>query len=165
MLMDEMQFGFMPAGKGMIDPVFILRRLQEEYLDKEKKLNMCLVDLEKAFDRVSRKVLEWAMRKRGIPKAMVRPVMSLYEGAKTSVKVGLELSEEFKVKVDVHRGSVLSRLIFAIMVDVIMESVRMGLMSEMLYMDNLVFTSETVEGLGEEQGAEAEPWEDKSGCE
>ena len=34
---DEMQFGFMP-GKGTIDAVFILRRLQEEYLDKEKKL-------------------------------------------------------------------------------------------------------------------------------
>ena len=28
---DEMQFGFMP-GKGTIDAVFILRRLQEEYL-------------------------------------------------------------------------------------------------------------------------------------
>ena len=34
---DEMQFGFMP-GKGTIDAVFILRRLREEYLDKEKKL-------------------------------------------------------------------------------------------------------------------------------
>ena len=34
---DEMQFGFMP-GKGIIDAVFILMRLQEEYLDKEKKL-------------------------------------------------------------------------------------------------------------------------------
>ena len=44
---DEMQFGFMP-GKGTIDAVFILRRLQEEYLDKEK-LYMCFVDLEKAF--------------------------------------------------------------------------------------------------------------------
>ena len=39
---DEMQFGFFP-GKGMIDAVFILRRLQEEYLDKEKKLYMCFI--------------------------------------------------------------------------------------------------------------------------
>ena len=30
---------------------------------------------------------------------MVRAVMSLYEGAKTRVRVGLELSEEFEVKV------------------------------------------------------------------
>ena len=101
---DEMQFGFMP-GKGTIDAVFILRRLQEEYLDKEKKLYMCFVDLEKAFDRVPRRVLEWAMRKRGIPEAMVRAVMSLYEGAKTRVRVGLELSKEFEVKVGVHQES------------------------------------------------------------
>ena len=45
---DEMQFGFMP-GKGTIEAVFILRRLQEEYLDKKKKLYTCFVDLEKAL--------------------------------------------------------------------------------------------------------------------
>ena len=58
---DEVQFGFMP-GKGTIDAVFFLRRLQEEYLEKEKKLYMCFVDLEKAFEKVPRRVLEWAIR-------------------------------------------------------------------------------------------------------
>ena len=103
--------------------------------------------LEKAFDRVPRKVLEWAMRKRGIPEAMVRAVMSLDEGANTRVRVGLELSEEFEVKVVVHQRSVLSPLVFAIMVDVVTGSVRNGLMSEMLYADDLVLMSETMRGL------------------
>ena len=58
---DEMQFGFMPE-RGTIDAVFILRRMQEEYHAKRKKLCMCFVDLEKAFDRVPRKVLEWVLR-------------------------------------------------------------------------------------------------------
>ena len=44
---------------------------------------MCFVDLEKAFERVPKKVVEWAMRKRGIPEALERAVMSLYKGAKT----------------------------------------------------------------------------------
>ena len=43
---------------------------------------------------------------------MVRSVMSLYEGAKTRVRVGLGLSKEFEVKVGVHQGSVLSPLVF-----------------------------------------------------
>ena len=29
---------------------------------------MCFVDIEKAFDRVPRKVMEWAMRKKGYQK-------------------------------------------------------------------------------------------------
>ena len=42
-----MQFSFMP-GKETVDAMFILR-LQEEYLEKGKKLCMCFVDLEKAL--------------------------------------------------------------------------------------------------------------------
>ena len=60
---DNMQFGFMP-GKGMTDALFILRRMQEEFRGREEKLYMCFVDLEKAFDRVLRKVMEWALRKK-----------------------------------------------------------------------------------------------------
>ena len=48
---------------------------------------MCFVDLEKAFDRVPRKVLESAIRKKGIPLDLVRSVMSLYVGAKTRARV------------------------------------------------------------------------------
>ena len=51
------------------------------------------------------------------------------------------------MKVGVHQGSVLSPLVFAIVVDMVTESVRNGLMSEMLYADDLVLMSETMEGL------------------
>ena len=60
------------------------------------------MDLEKPFDRLPRNVLEWAMRKKGIPEALVRSVTSLYEGAKTRVEVDSELSEELEVKVGMH---------------------------------------------------------------
>ena len=73
---------------------------------------MCFVDLEKAFDRVPRKVLEWAIRKKGIQGVIVKAVMSLYEGAKTRVRVGLEFFEKFEVKVGVHQGSMLSTVGF-----------------------------------------------------
>ena len=59
--------------------------------------------LDKAFDRVPRKVLEWAMRKNGIPEVLVRSMMSLYEGAKTRVRVDSDLSEQFEVKVGMHQ--------------------------------------------------------------
>ena len=101
------------------------------------------------------------MRKRGIPEAMVRAVMSLYGDATTRSRVGLELSEEFKVKVGVHQRSVLSPLLFAIVVDVITESVRNGLMSDMFYADDLILTSETMEGLREKFWKWKEAFESK----
>jgi len=40
------------------------------------------VDLEKAFDRVPREVISWAMRKLGVEEWLVSAVMSMYTGAK-----------------------------------------------------------------------------------
>ena len=96
---NEMQIGLMPE-RGKIDAVFILRRLQEEYHDKRKKLYMCFLDLEKAFDRAPRKVFALVMRKKTIPEVSVRSLMSLYEGEKTKFRVDSELSEKFEAKVE-----------------------------------------------------------------
>ena len=38
------------------------------------------MDLEKAFDRLPRKMQDWALTKSGIPEVFVRPVMNLYKG-------------------------------------------------------------------------------------
>ena len=80
--LNEMQFGFMP-GKETVDAIFIVRRMQEEYQKKDKKLYTCFVDMGKAFDRVPRKVMEWAMRKKGLSEVIARAVMSLCNGAKS----------------------------------------------------------------------------------
>ena len=94
--LNKMQFGFM-AGKGTVNAIFIMRRMQEEYQKKDKKLYMCFVDTEKAFNRVQRNVMEWAMRKKGLSKVMVLAVMSLYDGAKIRVRVESPCSEKFEV--------------------------------------------------------------------
>ena len=105
------------------------------------------MDLEKAFDRVPRKVLEWALRKKEIPDVLVRSVMLLYDLAKTRVRADSELSDEFEVKVGVNQISVLSQFLFAVVIDVVTEFSREGALSEFLYADDLVLMSETIEGL------------------
>ena len=53
------------------------------------------------------------------------------------------------VQVNVHQGSVLLPLLFAIAVDVISENAREGLMNEILYADDLVLMNESIENLEE----------------
>ena len=48
---DAIQFGF------VIDALFAVRRMLEEYKDKSKQLYMYIVDIEKACGRVPRKVM------------------------------------------------------------------------------------------------------------
>ena len=73
---------------------------------------MAFVDLEKAFDRVPRKVIWWALRKLGVDEWIVRLVQGMYSNARSCVRVGEEYS-----KVGVHQGSVLSRLLFIIVLE------------------------------------------------
>ena len=87
------------------------------------------------------------MRKKGIPEVLVRSVMSLYEGAKTRVRVDSELSDEFEVKVGMHQGSVLSPFLFAVVVDVVTEFAIERAISELVYADELVLMSEIIEEL------------------
>ena len=74
--------------------------------------------------------------------------MSFYHVAKTEVKVGSELSKEFLVQVGIHEASLLSAL-FAITVYTITENAREGLTNEILYVDDLVLMSESIENLKE----------------
>ena len=65
------------------------------------------------------------------------------------LKVESEFSQEFYVVVGVNQESVLSLSLFAIMVDVVTENAREGLIKKLLYADDLVLMSETMESLKE----------------
>jgi hypothetical protein len=144
---DEMQFGFTP-GKGTTDAIFILRQLQERYLVKKRELWMAFVDLEKAFDRVPRDVIWWALRELGVEEHTVAIIQAMYSKARTAVKIGAEESGEFEVKVGVHQGSVLSPLLFIVVLEAISRRFdKQGLPFELLYADDLVIMAQTKEEL------------------
>ena len=144
MSVDDSKFGFVP-GIGTTDAIFVVTLLQEKYLVANKRLYMAFVDLEKAFDRVPRKVIWWALRKLGVDEWIVRLVQGMYSNARSRVRVGEGYSEEFEVKVGVHQGSVLSPLLFIIVLEALSREFRCGVPWEDLYADDLVIIAESLE--------------------
>ena len=118
---DDSQFG-----RGTTDAIFVVRQLQEKYLAVNKRLYMAFVDLEKAFDRVPRKVIWWALRKLGVEEWIVQLVQGMYANAQSGVRVGEGFIKEFEVKVEVHQGSVLSPLLFIIVLEALSREFRAG---------------------------------------
>ena len=51
------------------------------------------MDLEKAFDRVPREVVRWALRKMGVDEWFILTVMALYTEACTVIRTDLSLHE------------------------------------------------------------------------
>jgi len=95
------------------------------------------VDLERAFDRVLREVMRWAMRKLGVEEWLVLTLMSMYTGAKTFVRTVCGSSKCFEVKVGMHQGSALSPLLRVIVIEALSREFRVVLPWE-LYADDLV---------------------------
>ena len=87
------------------------------------------------------------MRKVGIYEWTIRTVQAMYANAKSSVRVNGQYSAEFGVKVGVHQGSVLSPLLFIIVMEALSREFRTGCPWELLYADDLVIVAETIEEL------------------
>ena len=92
---------------------------------------MVLVYLEKAFDRAPRKVFWWTLRKLGVEEWIVRLVKGMYyANARGQVRVGELFSQEFEVKDRVHHGSVLSPLLFIIVLEALSSEFWAGVLWE-----------------------------------
>ena len=64
------------------------------------------------------------------------------------------------MKIGVHQGSVLSPLLFAMVIDEVTENARKGWMRQILHADDLVLMGETIEKLREN----FDEWSKAKGC-
>lgn len=140
----EEQFGFMP-GRSTTDAIFVLRQTMEKYREKQKRLHLVFIDLEKAYDRVPRQEVWRCMREKGVPEKYVRLVKDMYENVKTLVRSSVGETERFTVKVGLHQGSALSPYLFDLVMDVVAEDAKETPPWSMMFADDIALSGKTRE--------------------
>ena len=68
----------------------------------------------------------------------------MYADAKSAVRINSSYSAEFNVTVGVHQGSVLSPLLFIIVMEALSQEFRTGCPWELLYADDLGIVAESL---------------------
>ena len=123
----------------------LLKNVDRKTQGSQRELHCVFVDLEKAYDRVSREELWYCMRKSGIVEKYVQLVQDMYEGSETVVRCAVGTTESFKVKVGLHQGSALGSFLFAVIMDRLTDEVRREPPWTLLFADNIVICEETRE--------------------
>ena len=98
----------------------------------------------KNWDQSTIMELWWSLRKLGVDQWLIRLVKAMYSNAKFSLQVNGSSSESFKVTVGVHQGSVLSHLLFIIMMEALSREFRVSDPWELLYANDLAFLSDSL---------------------
>ena len=90
-----------------------------------------------------RPAIKWALHRQRVPESLIDLVMALYREMRSRVRVAGEISDSFEIGVGVHQGSVLSHLLFILVMEEATRECRVGGLWELLYADDLALTAET----------------------
>jgi len=98
------------------------------------------------------------MRKLGINEWVVKTVQAIYHPPKSLVRLNGKYSEDFPVNVGVHQGSVLSPLLFIIVMEALSRDLRSCCPCELIYADNLAIIAESTIELQRKLILSVETW-------
>ncbi|EYC42513.1 hypothetical protein Y032_0528g2973, partial [Ancylostoma ceylanicum] len=139
------------------DAIHAVRQLTEKHREKKKTVHLAFLHLEKAFDRIPRKLIWLSLRDHGVPEEYVRWVQLLYSNVTSSVRSAAGTSAPFDVHVGVHQGSALSPLLFILCMDTVSSELQSRPLWTLLYADDVVVAASTREDLQKQ----VQTWKDR----
>jgi len=110
------QFGF-KKGLGCSDAIYSARKIIEQYVNEGCTVNLCAIDLTKAYDKTNHHALFIKLMKRNVPVMLLATLESWLGNCWTCVRWGSNVSEFFQIGFGVRQGSVLSPFLFAVYID------------------------------------------------
>ena len=113
---DAGQFGF-KKDKGCRDAVYAVNEIVNYFSMNASTVNLCTVDLSKAFDKLDHNVLFLKLIKKKTPICLIKILHNWYCKCTCVVRYGSCLSRMFPMKQGIRQGGVLSPILFAYYVD------------------------------------------------
>ncbi|GJX46043.1 retrovirus-related pol polyprotein LINE-1 [Tanacetum coccineum] len=110
-----------------------------QYRERQRDLHMAFLDLEKAYDSVSRELIWRTLINKGTPRRYLRVIKDMYDRAKTCVRISMGNTEFFPVEVGLHQGSSISPYLFALILDELSRGIQENIPWSMVFADDIVY--------------------------
>jgi hypothetical protein len=130
-----------------MEVIFLIRQLMERCREQKKDLHMVYNDLEKAYNKVPRNVMWWALQKYKVSTKCINLIKDMYDNVVTSVRTIDGGTNDFPINIELHQGSALSPYLFALVMDEITRDIQGGIPWCMLFADDMVLVDESMTGV------------------
>jgi exonuclease III len=110
------QLGFKPK-VGCTHAIYIMREVVDYYVNNDTTVNLCLIDVAKAFDKVCQAALFLKLMKRHVPVIFITILKNWYNNVIICVKWYNSFSRYFHVAAGVRQGGILSPILFLVYVN------------------------------------------------
>ena len=152
---NDAQFGFKKK-LGCSHAIYSVKQVVDYYVRGGSTVNLCTLDISKAFDKVNLFVLLGKLMDRKSPNCLINVLFDWFSHNFITVKWWNVLSSSFQVNLGVRQGGAMSPVLFAIYVDdvlVKLNSSRLGCtvkgltVNAFMYADDLIILSASVTDL------------------
>ena len=145
-ILPEEQCGFRPQ-RSTTDMMFVVRRLQELGRTSNTSLEICFVDLAKAYDSVDHVLLWEVLARFGVPPRMIKVIRMFHDGIRARVQLDYgDFSAWFNVCQGLRQGCVLSPLLFNIFFAAVIVVVLQRFAEDPLIVSDLVYLDDAPKG-------------------
>jgi hypothetical protein len=166
-LISKNQIGFRKKSR-TADHLLTLKSITKKYVTNgHKKLFMCFIDFQKAFDSVWHKGLFYKLRTLGLNGKLIDLIEDIYHKTKCAVKQGDKVTQFFNYSKGVRQGCPLSPLLFNIYINEFIHRVNLNTKSDitlngndkiniLLYADDIVIIGQSQKELQDHLNALSE---------
>jgi Reverse transcriptase (RNA-dependent DNA polymerase) len=130
-------------GRSTMEVIFLIRQLMKRHWEQNKDLYMIFIDLEKAYDKILRNIMWWALKRKLVPTKYVTLIKDMYTNVVTCVRACDDESDIFSIKIGLHQGSALSPYIFTLVMDEITKDIQGDIPWCILFAHDVVLIDES----------------------